>query len=52
MEEKEIPIKEKEDGSVIAALEMEKDPFENEKEDKKVEKASSEDHDEIGRAHV
>ena len=45
MEEKEIPIKEKEDGSVIAALDMEKDPFEDEKEDKKVEKASSEDHD-------
>jgi hypothetical protein len=34
-DEKELPIKEQDDGTVLVAVDEEKDPFENEKEAKK-----------------
>ena len=49
MEEKEIPIKEKEDGSVLASIDLGSDPFDGEEEGKNKKKddveASSDEHD-------
>ena len=44
-QEKEIPIKELEDGSIQAAYQLEEDPFETEEKVEKVEKAAKEEAD-------
>ena len=44
--EKDIPVKEQEDGSALVALEQTADPFEEEKEGKEVEASDSDENDE------